>query len=152
MQLEPSSLTKPPTNQSPYDVHHNGDPPTALRIQPQPDAIPIESLTHLNYAFANIDASGQVVLGDSYADTDKAYPGDSWDPAQQAFRGTFWQINKKLKQRNPNLKTLISIGGWTWSGRFSDAAVSDASRKLFAKTAADFVNKYGFDGKHSWKI
>ena len=34
--------------------------------------MPAAQLTHINYAFANI-ANGQCVLGDPYADTDKAF-------------------------------------------------------------------------------
>jgi chitinase len=45
----------------------------------QPADIPIEKITHLNYAFANIGADNKIALGDSYADIDKAYPGDVWE-------------------------------------------------------------------------
>ncbi len=71
--------------------------------------IPGEKLTHINYAFANIK-NGQCMLGDSYADIDKAFAGDTWDPG--ALRGNFNQLTK-LKAANPGLPTMISIGGWT---------------------------------------
>lgn len=112
----------------------------------QPSDIPGGKLTHLNYAFANVDASGRVVLGDSYADTDKAYPGDVWDPLKQPFRGTFNQILNKVRAQHPRLKVLLSVGGWTWSARFSDAAATDVSRQVFAQSAFDILTKYGFDG------
>ena len=104
--------------------------------------IPAAKVTHLNYAFANV-SNGQCVLGDSYADTDKFFPGDSWDTG--ALRGNFNQLIK-LKAKYPALKTLISVGGWTWSANFSAAASTNASRTLFAKSCADFMEKYGFDG------
>lgn len=47
--------------------------------------IDAEKVTHINYAFANI-ANGEVVVGDVYADTDKAFPGDCWEPGCK--RGT----------------------------------------------------------------
>ncbi len=109
----------------------------------QPSDIPIDKITHLNYAFANIDADGRIAIGDSYAAIDKSYPGDTWD---QPYRGTYNQINNVLKAQYPHLKTLISVGGWTWSGRFSDVALNDASRSLFAESCVDFIRTYNFDG------
>jgi chitinase len=104
--------------------------------------IPGNKLTHINYAFANI-AKGKCVLGDSYADTDKAFAGDSWD--QGALRGNFNALSK-LKAANPSLKTMISIGGWTWSQNFSTAAANDQSRKDFVSSCVTFMKQYKFDG------
>ncbi len=104
--------------------------------------IPADKITHINYAFANL-SNGQVVRGDPYADTDKFYPGDSW--AAGALRGNFNQLNI-LKNQNPHLKTLISIGGWTWSSGFSTAAATPTSRALLANSAVQFMKQYGFDG------
>lgn len=104
--------------------------------------IDAEKISHINYAFANI-ANGEIVLGDAYADTDKFFPGDCWDPGCK--RGNFNQL-QKLKAAHPHLKTLISVGGWTWSGGFSDAALTAASRTKFADSAVRFVRQYGFDG------
>jgi chitinase len=104
--------------------------------------IPGQKITHINFAFANI-ADGKCVVGDSYADTDKAFAGDSWDVG--AKRGNFNQLTK-LKAANPNLETMISIGGWTWSKNFSAAAATDASRKAFVSSCVDFMKTYNFDG------
>ncbi|TFE19744.1 chitinase [Cohnella luojiensis] len=100
-------------------------------------------ITHINYAFANVSTAGEVVVGDTYADTDKFFPGDCWDAGCK--RGNFNQLNK-LKASNPHLKTLISVGGWTWSGNFSNAASTDALRTVFADSAVKFVRDWGFDG------
>ncbi|MBV8390198.1 MAG: glycoside hydrolase family 18 protein [Mucilaginibacter sp.] len=51
-----------------------------------------------------------------------------------------------LKKQNPALKVVISIGGWTWSGNFSDAVLTDTARAAFAASAADIVRKYDLDG------
>ncbi|MBB5017229.1 chitinase [Chitinivorax tropicus] len=110
----------------------------------QPSDIPVEKLTHLNYAFINISSDGQCITGDNFADLDKGYPGDKWD-GSQPFRGNFNQLNK-LKQQHPHLKTLMSIGGWTWSKYFSDVAATEAARTKFAKSCVAFAAKYGFDG------
>ncbi|MFZ4774472.1 MAG: glycosyl hydrolase family 18 protein [Terrimicrobiaceae bacterium] len=104
--------------------------------------IPASRLNVINYAFANVSATGEVVLYDTYAAIEKAYPGDTWD---QPLRGNFNQL-KKLKAANTHLITMISIGGWTLSGRFSDVALTTASRQKFATSAVAFMKKYGFDG------
>jgi chitinase len=57
----------------------------------------------------------------------------------------FRRLNE-LKKQNPALKIVISIGGWTWSGKFSDAVLTDTSRKAFAASAVDIVRKYDLDG------
>ena len=42
-----------------------------------------------------------------------------------------------LKKINPNLQILASVGGWSWSGGFSDAALSEESRQKFADSAGN---------------
>lgn len=85
-----------------------------------------DKLTHINYAFANI-SDGRVVAG---------RPSDS-----QHF-----QALQDLRSRYPHLKLLISVGGWSWSDHFSDAALTPASREIFAQSALDFMLKHKLDG------
>jgi chitinase len=47
---------------------------------------------------------------------------------------------------NPDLKILVSVGGWTWSTHFSDVALTDSSRKVFAESAVNFLKKYKLNG------
>jgi chitinase len=100
-------------------------------------------VTHINYAFATVSPQGTVVLGDPYADIQRIYPGDDMSPG--ALHGSFNQL-LKLKARKPHLKTLISVGGWTWSSNFSVPASTPAGRAAFAQSAVDFMVQYGFDG------
>ena len=109
-------------------------------------------LTHINYAFSNISPDGQCILGDADADTQRFFGiGNSVSGTPDAIdgaRGNFHQL-ALLKDNNPNLKVLISIGGWTWSNRFSDAALTDASRQKFVKSCIDlYLVQYRgtFDG------
>ncbi|MFC5290333.1 glycosyl hydrolase family 18 protein [Actinokineospora guangxiensis] len=87
-------------------------------------------LTHVMYAFGNV-TNGRCVIGDSYADYEKAYTAgdsvdgvaDTWD---QPLRGSFNQF-RKLKKMYPNIKIIWSFGGWTWSGGFGQAAQNPAA-------------------------
>lgn len=139
----------------PVDGGSGGGPDTEKRIVAyyiewgiygrdyQPADMPLEKITHVNYAFANIGPDGRIAIGDSYAAIEKLYPGDSWD---QPYAGTYNQLNNVLKAEHPHLKTLISVGGWTWSGRFSDVALTEQSRTTFAESCVQFIRDYGFDG------
>jgi len=94
--------------------------------------IQAEKLTHINYAFANV-IDGKVMFDTANID-DTSLKDEDLTALQ------------RLKDVNPNLKILVSVGGWTWSGNFSDAALTEESRAVFAKSAADFVAKYRLDG------
>ena len=108
------------------------------------------TITHLNYAFGAVtpELTCSVTYGgmsDSFADYTKAFDAassvdgvaDTWD---SPLRGNFNQI-KKLKRKHTNLKALISLGGWTWSKYFSDAALTDASRKRLVSSCIDLYIK-----------
>lgn len=101
--------------------------------------VPADRLTHLVYAFANINADGEVELGDKYADVDRIYPGDS---PQGGKRGSYHQL-RKLKQQYPQLVNMIAIGGWNYSKYFDRAA---ANPEVFAASAAAYIEQHGFDG------
>jgi chitinase len=106
-------------------------------------------LTHINYGFANISSDLKCAIGDSFADYDQAYDAaksvdgtaDTWDAG--ALRGNFNQL-KKLKAKHPGLKVLISVGGWTWSDKFSDAALTAESRRTLVKSCVDMYIKGAF--------
>lgn len=51
----------------------------------------------------------------------------------------------KLKENKPDLKVLLSVGGWG-SGRFSEMAASDSLRKTFAKNCSKVIEQYQLDG------
>ncbi len=118
----------------------------------------------MQYAFANIDPVNKTCFeansaasqdesnpnagdgaGDVFADYQKSYDAstsvdgvaDVWN---QPIAGNFNQL-KKLKAKHPNLKILISIGGWTYSKYFSDVAASDAARKKFVTSCVDMFIK-----------
>ncbi|MCC6857513.1 MAG: hypothetical protein IT158_03075 [Bryobacterales bacterium] len=110
--------------------------------QPGVDHIPAEKLTRINYAFANLLPDGSVVLGDEFADTGKIFGNE---PPGAAYKGNFQQLNI-LKSQYPHIKTLISVGGWTWSNHFSDVFADQVKRQHFCDSLLNFVMSYGFDG------
>ncbi len=59
-------------------------------------------LTHVNFAFANIK-NGVIV-------------------AERPDDGTNLAALTGLRMKFPALKVLVSVGGWSWSGGFSDMA------------------------------
>jgi GH18 family chitinase len=91
-----------------------------------PDEVAAEKLTHINYAFANI-RDGEIVEG---------FQHDA-----ENFR-----ILNGRKAKNPGLKILVSVGGWTWSGGFSDMALTRESRKRFIESAIAFLRRHNLDG------
>ncbi|MGW9347224.1 glycosyl hydrolase family 18 protein [Nocardiopsis flavescens] len=106
-----------------------------------------ESLTHINYSFGNVNADGQCFManqlgqGDAWADYGRSFTagesvdgvGDVWS---QDLRGNFNQL-RELKEKYPHLKVNISLGGWTWSEHFSDAALTPQSRERMVSSCID---------------
>lgn len=93
------------------------------------EKIVADKLTHINYAFANV-IDGEVIEGEGRAAQD---------------RENLTKL-RSLKSKNPDLKILISIGGWTWSKGFSDAVLTEESRKRFTDSAIDFLIRHQLDG------
>ena len=83
-------------------------------------------LTRVNYAFANIK-DGRIVNGFACDDENLA-------------------SLVALKQKNPSLTVLVSVGGWLWSGSFSDMARSKDSRAIFISSVVDYVGRHQLDG------
>ena len=112
----------------------------------QVEDIPADNLTHIFYAFAQVDSNGEVAQFDPWAATQTTFGGKySWDQSQAGEAGNFAEL-RALKAENPHLTNMLSIGGWTLSASFSDIALTDASREKFALSAVDFMVDHGFDG------
>jgi chitinase len=108
------------------------------------EALPAERLTHLFYAFGRVTPEGLAALGDPCLDAGECPAGT----APPAPGGNFAAL-RTLKARHPHLRMLVSFGGWGGSAHFSDAALSDASRRRFAASAiALYIGRWPglFDG------
>ena len=72
--------------------------------------------THVMYSFAKIDANNKIAMND----------GSEYK--------MYVRVNN-LKQRNPELKTLLAIGGWKHESKavspFSRMVSTEANRKVF---------------------
>jgi chitinase len=108
-----------------------------------------DKLSVIDYAFGNVapDSKGNVVckLGDEWADYQKPWTADESVTGQEVtwprpILGNFEEL-QALKTQYPRLKVLISLGGWTWSKYFSDAALTSQSRKRFVSSCIDLFIK-----------
>ncbi|MFD7625655.1 chitinase C-terminal domain-containing protein [Streptomyces sp. NPDC059851] len=133
------------------------------------DDIPWDKITHINYAFAHIGGDNRISVG---ADgPDNAATGMTWPGVAGAemdptlpYKGHF-NLLTKYKKQHPDVKTLVSVGGWAETGGYFDAdgtrvdsggfyamathpdgSVNQAGINTFADSAVAFVKKYGFNG------
>ena len=81
-------------------------------------------ITHINYAFGHVTNS---------------FDGVRIDNPERL------KAMVALKEVKPELKVMLSVGGWG-SGRFSEMAATDANRKAFAKDCLRVVEEFGLDG------
>ncbi|MEV8374923.1 glycoside hydrolase family 18 protein [Kribbella sp. NPDC056861] len=106
-------------------------------------------LTHLNYAFGFLDAQGKCISSDPWADYQRPFTAEQSvngkaDVAGQPLSGNLNQL-KQLKQKFPKLRISISLGGWTGSKYFSDAALP-ANRAASVKSCLDMWIKGNLPG------
>lgn len=114
--------------------------------------IPWDKITHINYAFAAVDEQSHLIKVDDAATkmTWDGVPGAEMDP-EFAYQGHF-NLLSKYKKQYPDVKTLISVGGWADTRGFyaattkGDCSVNTAGINAFADSAVGFIRQYGFDG------
>ena len=98
-----------------------------------PGEIPVNMLTHLNVAFGYINSAFQVTNMD----------GLSTD---------IYKNVGNVKSRNPSLKLIIALGGWSfsdpgpWRSVFPTLVSSGANRATFITNLLGFLSEYGYDG------
>ncbi|KAG1655761.1 Acidic mammalian chitinase [Nymphon striatum] len=90
------------------------------------EAIPVDLCTHINFAFLSIR---NIQL----------------TPYQPRDVNIYKDLTK-LKQAQPSLKLLFSIGGWGNCNGFHEAVVNSDNRKKFINQAISFTKKHNFDG------
>ena len=100
----------------------------------------VRQITHLNYSFG-------LIYNDEKDETNAALKDSTrlhqiWLSPKVASDLAFIPT---LRKQNPNLKVLLSVGGWGARG-FSGAAATKESREVFIRSAQEIVDKYGLDG------
>lgn len=96
--------------------------------------IPVSSLTHLYFSFGSITP-----------DTYSIAP-------MNGIPGSLLSDFTNLKKKNPALKTVIAIGGWTFNDPgptqkvFSTMVGSARTRETFIDNLFSFLREYAFDG------
>lgn len=108
-----------------------------------PDKIDGSLITHLNFAFMDADANGDLITTDTWADYENPNVGFSVG-TDNKYAGVLGAM-VLLRQKYPNMKIGVSVGGWTRSGDFPKIAASETTRKNFANNVAKFVHYYGYD-------
>ncbi|MEO5947015.1 MAG: glycoside hydrolase family 18 protein [Chitinophagaceae bacterium] len=87
---------------------------------------PVNKLTHIIYSFLHLQ-------------------NDSLSFHNEKQRKTVEEL-VQLKKVNPQLKIMVSIGGWSGCAPCSELFSSEKHRETFAKTTVELFEKYGVDG------
>lgn len=118
------------------------------RAENSPQSVDLTGINILNYAFMDALADGTLRSFDGWADFGgTAHPTfpfviDEYSGKSKAV----YQMNFVAREKYPNLRTVISVGGWSGSGTFSKIAASDAATKKFVTQIHSFLDTMHFDG------
>jgi len=104
--------------------------------------IPWDKITVINHAFFEVDSSFKLLSTDPFADFDKAFDhSGGWNPGD--LKGHIGEY-KYYKGVYPNVKVMISVGGWTRGQNFHAMALSSSTRATFIQSIVDFLKQYPF--------
>ncbi|MGL5714612.1 MAG: glycosyl hydrolase family 18 protein [Paraclostridium sp.] len=108
-----------------------------------PKDIPAEELTHLNFAFMDFDAQGNLVFTDKDAAVGApvGQEGVQWGAPNAGILNAL----QELRAKNPNLKLGISVGGWSKSADFAPMAANPQARANFVKNIVKFIEYTNMD-------
>ena len=107
-----------------------------------PKDMPADQYTHINFAFVDMDSNGDLLLPDQ----DAAFAsgvgsGHEWG----SQLGGIIPALAALREKNPNIKTGTSLGGWSKSGDFSKVAADPIKRAKYVKNVMQFLKYTDMD-------
>lgn len=102
--------------------------------------IDVTKITHLNYSFGLIYHDEEGNQQNVPRDPSKLHTVYLPDKVKSDLA-----LLPQLKEKNPNLKVLLSVGGWDCRG-FSGAASTSETRATFVNSCYDIMNTYNLDG------
>ncbi|KAK8767755.1 hypothetical protein V5799_005467, partial [Amblyomma americanum] len=71
---------------------------------------------------------------------------DASDDTKNGKKGLYERVID-LKKKNPNLKVLLAVGGWSFgTQRFKEMASNSYNRRLFIFSSLNFLRRRKFDG------
>lgn len=106
------------------------------------DAIKPGSISHLLYAFLRICGPGQLAK-DAAPCAGRPEFALTVGPKEAEFDAAF----RRLKQREPGVRVVASVGGWGGSDPFFHLAAEAPRRAAFVGAVVDFLRGHaGFDG------
>ncbi len=108
-----------------------------------PESIPADQLTHLNFAFLDFDGEGNLIFTDKDAAVGSPLDQDGvqWDTPSAGILNAL----QDLREKNPNMKLGVSLGGWSKSGDFSEVAANPTKRKRFVENITKFLKYTNMD-------
>jgi chitinase len=104
------------------------------------DKLDVRQITHLNYSFG-------LIYNDEKDETNPALKDASKLHQIWLSPKVMSDLEKipALRKQNPQLKVLLSVGGWGARG-FSGAAATPENRTVFIRSVQDVIKRYGLDG------
>jgi len=95
----------------------------------------------LTYDFSNVDVI--IYCFFRISDSGEAY---SYYDSIDFKKKNIYYLNNDVKKKYPKLRTVISFGGSSGSKNFGSVLSSEEKIKTAAKSVANIMNTYGFDG------
>jgi len=98
-----------------------------------PENVDPNLCTHIIYAFAKLAGNKLTAF--------------EWNDESTPWMKGMYERFAAIKQTNPSVKLLLSVGGWNMaSAPFTAMVATDASRREFATDTVQFLRKHNFDG------